>query len=262
MSDPTIPATTWRYAATYPRAFWLLDARLAWPVLLWLAHLSDVDVRAGAGRLRPERAVALSGAARADGAAPGESRPAGVAAPAAQAPAAVRPMNRRPRGYLMALLLLAPASAGAEASWLDAEVRAQEARWAAQRGRTAPLQAVGTAALANAAPPTRNGKAAPARPREKTLTFPSVALRSRSIPPAGESGTGLTLPTRARPAETGGVARTILASARQHALDPLLVRAVILTESAGQRRARSPKGAMGLMQLMPATARRFGVVNA
>jgi|APFre7841882590_1041340.scaffolds.fasta_scaffold24955_2 hypothetical protein len=32
--------TNWRYTATYPRAFWLLDARLAWPVLLWLAHLS------------------------------------------------------------------------------------------------------------------------------------------------------------------------------------------------------------------------------
>ena len=40
MSDPTIPATTWRYAATYPKAFWLLDARLAWPVLWWLAHLA------------------------------------------------------------------------------------------------------------------------------------------------------------------------------------------------------------------------------
>lgn len=32
--------TGWRYTAQYPRAFWLLDARLAWPVLLWLAHLS------------------------------------------------------------------------------------------------------------------------------------------------------------------------------------------------------------------------------
>lgn len=31
---------TWRYTANYPRAFWVLDARLAWPVLLWLAHLS------------------------------------------------------------------------------------------------------------------------------------------------------------------------------------------------------------------------------
>jgi soluble lytic murein transglycosylase-like protein len=161
----------------------------------------------------------------------------------------------------MALLLAVPASAWAEASWLDAEVRAQEARWAAQRGRTAPLQPVGTAALANAAPPTRNGQAAPARPREKTLTFPSVALRSRSIPPAGESGAGLTLPTRDRPAAATGLAGTLLASARQHGLDPLLVKAVILAESAGRPRARSPKGAMGLMQLMPATARRFGVAD-
>ncbi|MBK8751722.1 MAG: phosphoesterase [Candidatus Competibacteraceae bacterium] len=40
MSDPTPNATTWRYTAKYPRAFWVLDARLAWPVLLWLAHLS------------------------------------------------------------------------------------------------------------------------------------------------------------------------------------------------------------------------------
>ena len=32
--------TGWRHAATYPRAFWLLDARLAWPLLLWLAHLA------------------------------------------------------------------------------------------------------------------------------------------------------------------------------------------------------------------------------
>jgi soluble lytic murein transglycosylase-like protein len=40
-----------------------------------------------------------------------------------------------------------------------------------------------------------------------------------------------------------------------------LVRAVIQVESAYQRRARSPKGAMGLMQLMPTTARQYGVAN-
>ncbi len=34
------PDTGWRHAARYPLAFWLLDARLAWPLLLWLAHLS------------------------------------------------------------------------------------------------------------------------------------------------------------------------------------------------------------------------------
>src|SRR5687767_13560081 len=47
----------------------------------------------------------------------------------------------------------------------------------------------------------------------------------------------------------------VVMHAERNALRPELVRAVIQIESAFNSRARSPKGAMGLMQLMPATAR-------
>ena len=61
-------------------------------------------------------------------------------------------MNRPAKEFLMALLLVTPTSGWAEGSWLDAEVRAQEARWAAQQGRIAPLPPVGRAALPDPAP--------------------------------------------------------------------------------------------------------------
>jgi hypothetical protein len=47
-----------------------------------------------------------------------------------------------------------------------------------------------------------------------------------------------------------------------HGVDARLIHAVISVESAYRPRARSRKGARGLMQLMPATARQYGVRNA
>jgi soluble lytic murein transglycosylase-like protein len=51
----------------------------------------------------------------------------------------------------------------------------------------------------------------------------------------------------------------ILAAARRHGINPALVAAVVQAESAFDPRARSHKGARGLMQIMPATGRRFGL---
>jgi soluble lytic murein transglycosylase-like protein len=69
-----------------------------------------------------------------------------------------------------------------------------------------------------------------------------------------------------RPAASLNAARPYEAMIQEHAahysIDPALVRAVIQVESGFNPRARSPKGAMGLMQLMPQTARDMSVVHA
>ncbi len=54
----------------------------------------------------------------------------------------------------------------------------------------------------------------------------------------------------------------IVQAAKDTGLDEDFIHAIILAESAYKPKAVSPKGAMGLMQLMPATAERFNVTNA
>jgi soluble lytic murein transglycosylase-like protein len=61
----------------------------------------------------------------------------------------------------------------------------------------------------------------------------------------------------------GGDLRDLAAAtARRHRLDPDLVLAVVSVESGFRPQAVSPKGAQGLMQLMPKTASSLGVADA
>ena len=66
---------------------------------------------------------------------------------------------------------------------------------------------------------------------------------------------------RTRPANTERFSPLIEQAAREHQIDQGLLHAVIKVESGYDPQAVSRKGAVGLMQLMPQTARRYGVKN-
>lgn len=96
-----------------------------------------------------------------------------------------------------------------------------------------------------------------------------------NLPPASVSGQGLVLKHvgvgHIRLAVTQKEMRRVLRSpemialvdeiAEKEGVDAFLARAIIQAESAFDYRARSRAGALGLMQLMPATALRFGVMD-
>ncbi len=82
-------------------------------------------------------------------------------------------------------------------------------------------------------------------------------MRTPQAPAAAAAATSLKSGTR----RAERYAHLIDAAARASSIEPELVRAVMVAESGADPHALSPKGARGLMQLMPETARRYGVRN-
>jgi len=106
----------------------------------------------------------------------------------------------------------------------------------------------------------------PQRVAETVVAETPVPLRVVSNAVAIEPVTGLEPVTRLEPptadAPAAGIDEAVGRIALQHQLSPQLIHSVIKVESNYNPYAVSAKGAQGLMQLIPSTARRFGVSNS
>src|SRR5246127_1355226 len=108
--------------------------------------------------------------------------------------------------------------------------------------------------------PDLTPSAAPAKNDEAIAILPgsspTPATAPASVPPAAP-------PAQIRVSVTpANVAEVVGAASDRYRLDPDLVNSVIRAESGFKVHAVSPKGAQGLMQLMPGTASKLGVPNA
>jgi len=105
----------------------------------------------------------------------------------------------------------------------------------------------------------------PATAEQKKTTESKLVASAAAM----EAPRPLVLPAAAAVSAPGGMGSTgnskydefVAQSAARNGVDPNLILAVMHQESGFNQRARSYKGATGLMQLMPATAGRFGVIN-
>jgi soluble lytic murein transglycosylase-like protein len=90
-----------------------------------------------------------------------------------------------------------------------------------------------------------------------TVHYSNVPVDERFTPMAGREETAQ--PVSSYLARAATYSKLIEGAARDNRLEPALVKAVLVVESGGDPKAVSRKGAGGLMQLMPDTARKYGV---
>ena len=89
-----------------------------------------------------------------------------------------------------------------------------------------------------------------------------VGYEQDEVPAPAGPPTASEAATPSSPQPAADVEQLAAEAARQHQVDADFIGAVIRAESGGNARAVSPKGAQGLMQLMPETAARLGVADS
>jgi soluble lytic murein transglycosylase-like protein len=124
------------------------------------------------------------------------------------------------------------------------------------RGQTAVVAFLGWVllSLASSSPRVESVPIAEA-PAPVATAAPADADPSAIARVLNRAGGTLSQPERER------IARAVVRYSAKYDLDPELVTAVMLVESRGLPSARSPKGAMGLMQVMPAMLEPLGMVG-
>ncbi|MBI1787642.1 MAG: lytic transglycosylase domain-containing protein [Acidobacteria bacterium] len=119
-------------------------------------------------------------------------------------------------------------------------------------------------ALNGAAPAAGRQVAAVVRTDARGRLVRSVTVSPLAVAPKVIQSVAVTNGQRAeeaKPAASGSVNELVARIARRHDVEPVLVDSMIRVESNYNPLAVSHKGAEGLMQLVPGTARRFGVAN-
>lgn len=96
-----------------------------------------------------------------------------------------------------------------------------------------------------------------------SLDDPATTVKNTALlyEPVVTSALGTASPLRGFTTGSAQIDNYLIDSGTRNGIDPLLLYSIMHQESSFKSRAISPKGARGLMQLMPGTAVRYGVTN-